>query len=162
MTARKAAQPDTQSWDAFWGEVQADRRTETIRGVTVAVPSDLPLIFQQRANALRDSTDDNDMRELVGLIFGDDVLDRWINAGMGLREFQVVCAWGYANGSGRPTTFAEAYELVTTAEAEGKAPTPPNRAGRRAATSGRSSATGGRSSRTSSASTGSARTRSRT
>lgn len=163
MAARKTApsSADTESWDAFWAEVQSGQHTEVIRGVQVVVPTDLPLIFQQRANALKDSERDEDMHELVGLIFGDDVLGRWIDAGMGLREFQVVCAWGYANGSGKATTFAEAYEIVTTAEAEGKALTSPNRAARRAATKPQSSAGGATSKRTSSASTGSARRTSR-
>lgn len=156
MATTKAATADTQSWDDFWSEVSAKRQTETIRGVEVTVPTDLPLNFQQRATALKDSERDEDVRELVSLIFGGGVLDRWISAGMGAREFQVVCAWGYANGSGKPTTFREAYEIVTTAETEGKAPTAPNRAGRRAATKPPSSATGGRSKRTSPASIASA------
>jgi hypothetical protein len=154
---------DTQSWDDFWAEVNAgDAPTETIRGVTVRVPTDLPLGFQQRVNELRDSSADEDVQELVALVFGAGVLDQWTDAGMGSREFQVVLAWGIANGGGKPTTFREAYEMVTAAEAAGKALSPqPNRAARRAATSSRSSATGGRSKRTSSASTGTARTTSR-
>jgi hypothetical protein len=165
MAARKAAAEtvDTSSWDAFWAEVNADAAaTETIRGVTVPVPSDLPLGFQQRVNELRDSTRDEDVQELVALVFGAGVLDQWIAADMGSREFQVVLAWGIANGGGKPTSFREAFELVTAAEAEGKAPSAqPNRAARRAGTNSPSSGTGGRSKRTSSASTASARKTSR-
>jgi hypothetical protein len=160
MAAKAAGGAETQSWDDFWAEVNAKPRTETIRGVTVPVPADLPLNFQQRATALKDSERDEDVRELVGLIFGEGILDRWIEAGMGAREFQVVCAWGYANGSGNATTFREAYDIVMQAAAEGKAPTPPNRAARRAATNKRSSAGGASSKRTSSASTGSMSTQS--
>lgn len=152
---------DTQSWDAFWSEVNAKRRTEVIRGVEVPVPTDLPLRFQQRAAQLKDSSDESDVRELVALLFGEGVLDQWIAADMGAMEFRVVCGWGYINGSGKPTSFREAYELIRKAEAEGKAPgEPPNRAARRAATNGRSSSTGTTSKRTSSASTGSTRKRS--
>lgn len=157
MAARKAAAEtvDTSSWDAFWAEVNAgDAPTEVIRGVTVRVPTDLPLGFQQRVNELRDSTADEDVQELVALVFGAGVLDQWIAADMGSREFQVVLAWGIANGGGKPTSFREAFELVTAAAAEGKAPSAqPNRAARRAATNSRSSATGGQSRPTSSAST---------
>lgn len=166
MAARKAppAAVDTSSWDAFWAEVNTkDRPTETIRGVTVSVPNDLPLRFQQRINELRDSSRDEDLQELTAMIFGDGVLDQWIAAGMGIGEFQVVVAWGYANGSGRQVTFREAYEMVLAAEAEGKAGSAPqpNRAARRAATKSPSSATGTSSRRTSSGSTTSARKTSR-
>jgi hypothetical protein len=165
MAARKPAPEavDTSSWDAFWAEVNAgDAPTETIRGVTVPVPNDLPLGFQQRMNELRDSSRDEDIQALVALVFGPGVLNQWIAADMGAREFKVVLAWGIANGGGKPTSFREAFELVTAAEVEGKAPSAqPNRAARRAATSSRSSATGGRSRPTSSASTGTARTTSR-
>lgn len=160
MPARKPAGPATQSWDAFWAEVNAKPKTEVIRGVTVPVPTDMPLGFQQRANELRDSTNDADIRELTAMIFGDGVLDQWIANGMGAREFMVVCGWGFANGSGQTMTFREAYDLMAKAEAEGKADSAPspNRATRRAATKKPSSAGGATSKRTSSASTGSART----
>lgn len=165
MAARKTAgSADTQSWDAFWAEVNAKPATEVIRGVEVAIPSDLPLGFQQRANELRDSTSDDDIRELTAMIFGPGVLDQWIANGMGAKEFRVVCGWGFANGSGQTVTFREAYDLVTKAEAEGKAsgePSVPNRAARRAATKPRSSAGGATSKRTSSASTASTRTASK-
>lgn len=164
MPARKA-DPATQSWDAFWAEVNAKPQTEVIRGVTVPVPSDMPLGFQQRVNALRDSDRDEDVQELVALIFGPGVLDQWIANGMGAREFRIVCGWGIANGSGQPTTFRQAYDLMAAAEAEGKAPgepSAPNRAARRAATKPRSSAGGATSKPTSRASTGSARKTSRT
>lgn len=162
MPARKPAAEtvDTGSWDAFWAEVNTkDQPTEVIRTVTVRVPSDLPLGFQQRVNQLKDSDRDEDVRELVALIFGEGVLDQWIEADMGSREFKIVLAWGMANGGGRPTSFREAYDMVTAAEAAGKeesAPQP-NRAARRAATKPRSSAGGATSKRTSSANTASAR-----
>lgn len=157
MPARKPAAPATQSWDAFWAEANAKPKTEVIRGVTVPVPSDMPLGFQQRANELRDSTRDEDVQELVAMIFGEGVLDQWIANGMGAKEFKVVCGWGYANGSGNAVTFREAFDLMAAAEAEGKAGSPANRATRRAATKKPSSAGGATSKRTSSASTASAR-----
>lgn len=164
MTAREAAEPvdeqpaDARAWDAFWAEVQGEGRTETIRGVTVPVPSDLPLGFKARMDQLRDSDRDEDVQELVGMVFGPGVLDQWITAGMGMREFQTVLTWGMSCGGGNPITFREAYELV--AGAEGKSPGP-SRATRRAATKKPSSPTGGASKRTSSASTSSGRKASR-
>ncbi|MFF9910615.1 hypothetical protein [Streptomyces sp. NPDC013457] len=153
VTARKA-----ESWDAFWAEVQgAD--TETIRGVEVPIPTDVPLALEQRLKALESEDSEEAIREMVTLLFGEDVLDQWIANGMGLMEFKTVLAWGMAHATGTKVTFREAYDTVVAAEAEeGKAP---NRAARRAASTPRSVSTGGRSKPTSRASTTSARKTSR-
>lgn len=157
MAAKKAADStavDTQSWDDFWAEVNHKPTTEVIRGVTVTVPTDLPLSFQQRMTALRDSERDEDVQELVSMIFGPGVLDKWLASDMGSREFKVILMWGMSNGGGKAISFREAYDLLTKAEAEGKAPGQPNRAARRAASKKPSSNTGHASKRTSSANTG--------
>lgn len=154
MTARKAP---TESFDVFWASVSG-AKTEVIRGVTVTVPSDVPLAMEMRITELRESSAEKDIGELIALLFGaDDYLDRWRDAGMGLNELQTVLAWGMAHASGKPTTFAEAYEAVMSAQAEGKAPSGQNRAARRK----QSASTGARSARTSGASTASARKSSR-
>lgn len=153
MTARK-----TESWDQFWSEVNG-AGTEVIRGVEVTIPTDVPLAMEQRLKALESDDSEDGIREMVALLFGGDILDQWIANSMGLLEFKTVIAWGMAHATGTKVTFREAYETVVAAEAEeGKAP---NRAARRAASTPRSASTGGRSKPTSSASTSSARTRSR-
>lgn len=148
------------SFDAFWAEVSGGA-TETIRGVVVAVPTDMPIAMEMRITQLQESGSEQDIRELLSLLFGDDVLDEWTEAGMGMRELQTVLTWGIAHASGKPLTFQEAYDALAAAEdaAEGKAP---NRAARRAAQSKPSASTGGRSKRTSAVSTASTRARSRT
>jgi hypothetical protein len=151
-----------ESWDAFWAEQTAKQRTETIRGEVVPVPSDLPLSLQARLGDLQDSEDENDVAELVSLLFGDGVLDRWRDAGMGLVELQVVLAWGLAHAAGKDVTFAQAHAMVlAAADAEGNLPGPANRAERRAAQRSQSAAGGGPSRPISSASTGSGRKKSR-
>lgn len=159
MTARKAPAPG--SYEAFLAEAFGSG-TETIRGVTVRVPTDVPLAMEQRMRDLRDSESEDDIRELVAMLFGDDVLDAWRDAGMGLLEFKTVLAWGMAHAAGAGVSFMEAFEAVREAEAdEGKAPSGQNRAARRAAPKTRSAGTGGRSARTSAASTASGRRSSR-
>jgi hypothetical protein len=155
MTARKTA---SQSWDDFWAE-QSPGRTEVIRGVTVQVPSDMPLAVEQRISELRESSAEEDIAELIALLFGADVLGEWRDAGMGLRELQTVLTWGIAHAGGQDLTFGEALELVRGRDSEGKplAPKGPNRAARRA----QYASTGGRSKPTSNGSTGSARRTSR-
>lgn len=157
--ARKAAPTD--SFDAFWAAQAKSGRTTVIRGVTVPVPADLPLAFELRADELRESTAEEDVRELVGLLFGVDHLTEWRNKGMGLMELKTVLAWGAAQGAGRDISFQDALEAVRAEEGEGKAPSGQNRAARRAAPKKQSASTGGRSKATSRASTASTRTRSR-
>lgn len=155
MTARKTA--ENESFDSFWASVSAGR-TETIRGVEVQTPTDIPLAMEMRLKALEDSEAEDDIREMVGLLFGADVLGEWRERGMGLLEFKTVLAWGMAHAGGSKVTFREAYDIVVAAEAdEGKAPSGQNRAVRRS----RSASTGGRSKPTSRASTASTTTRSR-
>nr|WSX48894.1 hypothetical protein OG409_07990 [Streptomyces sp. NBC_00974] len=149
MTAPKTRQQTPDSFDAYWAEVSGSR-TETIRGITVRVPVDVPMVLEQRMSDLQDSEREEDIAELVALLFdvGPDTLSAWKTNGMGLTEFQVALAWGLAHASGSPVTFAEAHDMVRKAEAEGKAQaTAPNRAARRASsasTGGRSKATSGR------------------
>lgn len=165
--ARKPA-AGHESWDAFWSQALGGR-TEVIRGVEVRVPNDMPLAMEQRVDELRDSEAEEDLHELVALLFSGDVLGTWIENGMGAKEFQTVLTWGYAQASGTDMSFREALEIVESGGGEGKRPGPqgPNRATRRAAATKKSAsakasaAGGGRSKRTSSASTGSARKTSR-
>lgn len=149
-------QPDSGAWDAFWDEIRAGGRTETIRGVTVRVPTDIPLAVERRMEELQDSSAMEDVAELVAKIFGADVLDQWIDAGMGMLEFKTVIAWGMAQGTGQDISFRDAYERIRAAD-EGKAPAGANRAARRAASKKPSGSSGGRSKPTSSASTRSTR-----
>jgi hypothetical protein len=147
-----------ESWEAFWAEVQREKaaergelQTEVIRGVTVTVPHDLPLRFDRETERVRNSSSLSDIKALLEDLFGLDVLEAWMDAGMMHDEFQVVLAWGVANGRGRPTTFREAYEIVT-AGAEGKAKSSARK-------SGGSGGSGGPSKRTSTRATGSRRKR---
>lgn len=156
MTARTAAAKgsDSQAWDDFWAEVNsASGPTEVIRGIEVRIPTDMPINFQQRASALRDSDREDDVNELVAGLFGDGVFQQWVANGMGAREFKVVLAWGMANASGTAVTFREAYDRVVAVEQGKDEPQPANRAARRS----QSGATGGRSKPTSRASTATTR-----
>jgi hypothetical protein len=153
-----------ETWDAFWSEVSSGR-TEVIRGIEVRVPTDMPLVMERRIDELRESEAEEDVAELVALLFGEDILEAWIDAGMGSLEFQTVLTWGMAQAGGQDISFSEALDLVRNGGGEGKqvGPKGPNRAARRAtgAPAKRSAAGGGRSKPTSRASTGSARRTSR-
>lgn len=137
-----------QSWDDYWAEVAPDERTETIRGVEVDVPANLPLKFIRELEQLVGSSREEDIRYLLTKLFGEDVLDDWTEAGMTGEEFQTALAWGAAQGQGRDVSFREAHEAVRTG-GKSQAPESPTRSG----------ATGARSRRTSGGSTRSRRKR---
>lgn len=146
--------PAPESLDAFWDEVHGGRRTTVIEGVEVVVPTDLPMGFERRFNELSDSSSDDDVGELIGMIFGEAVAEQWLAPPrIGSRKLMTALMWGMAQAMGEDIGFAEAYKRV-----QGKGRRPPNRAARRAAQKKPSAGTGTRSRRTSSASTGSGRT----
>lgn len=156
---------DDDDFLAFWAEHRArhGQATKRILGVDVVVPSDIPLNFADRFNEVKDSEDAEDAKELLGILFGDGVLDQWIARGVTTEMMKVLTAWATANATGTPTDFAAAVELAARLETEkaaGKAPVP-NRADRRASSKTRESGGTGRSSKpTSPASTASTRKRS--
>lgn len=155
------------SWDAFWDEQlrreaaeRGEAPTTTIRGVEVRVPADMPLGFEERLRRAQAASDEDTFRDLLSQLFGVDVLDAWVAAGMGRREYEVVLIWGVSRGRGSKITFQEAYERYKAREAlgkalEGEAETISTQ------TSGESAATGDSSRATSTVSTGSTRKPSR-
>lgn len=164
MTARpKLAVVDDDDFDhgdddflAFWRQHRPPE-TQRIYGVDVEVPRDLPLNLGPRYEQIKGSEDLESFKELLGLVFGPGVLEKWIERGIGIQQVKVLVTWGMLNGSGQPVSFAEAAAHTADAEREaaGKAPTAPNRAARRASSTTRGSDGTGRSSkRTSRANTG--------
>lgn len=144
---------DEAGWDAFWAETlraEAAERgiapTETIRGVTVRVPQDIPLRYEAKAKALKDRGDDAAFAALIAEMFqvGEDVLEIWRERGMGARELRTVLAWGISHGKGKPISFREAYQLVMrAAREEGEDETGGGKARKRSTrASGRSASTG--------------------
>lgn len=137
---------------AFWEQHRATEtppETKRILGVDVAVPTDLPLSFEDASQELANSKDPADFEQLLVMLFGDGTLQQWKANGLTGGQLRILVAWGMANGAGKTTTFAEAAEMVALAEAkkaqaeaEGKAP--PNRAARRASSRTRASGSTGR------------------
>jgi ribosomal protein S6E (S10) len=140
VTAPRARKSAPDDFDAYWAEINS-RKTETIRGVTIRIPADIPMVIEQRMADLQESSTEEDIAELLSLLFGvgPDAFETWKNAGMGAMEFQVLVIWGMSHTDGNPMTVGEAHEHVVKALAEGKAQSQPNRAERRAS----SASTGG-------------------
>ncbi|MCX5587540.1 hypothetical protein [Streptomyces erythrochromogenes] len=157
VTAARSA-GKAQSWDDF-KKATFGTRTEVIEGVTVPVPSDIPLNFTTQFNGLSEESDIAEFGDAVATLYGDGVFEQWVEHGMGALGLLTALMWGYMQGNGQDVSFADAYKIVTSDD-PGKAAVAVT--GNRAARRSQSRATGGRSSRTSAASTASPRTRSRT
>lgn len=145
------------SWQDFKTETWGNR-TEDIEGVIVRVPTDIPFGFEDRLSDLTASSAREDVEELVIALFGDDVLDRWIEAGIGTIGLMTILTWGMAQAGGqREFTFQNAFDAITSDDPGKALAQPQNRAARRE----QSRRTGGRSKPTSRASTASTHTASR-
>lgn len=140
--------PSDDDFLSFWTQHRAksNHETRTILGVTIGVPTDMPLALQDMAEELQASQDPSDVDKLVSLLFGAGVYTQWKAAGITDKMLGVLMAWGMANAAGQPTTFERAGEMAAEAEAtKGKALKPvPNRADRRASSKTRASASTGR------------------
>lgn len=133
LNAAEAAEYD--DFDAFWAS-RTQVRPARIRGEIVTPPTDVPLAMLDELAEVENSEKPEDVKRMLARIFGGEVFDKWVDAGMGLEEFQVVLAWAGAHMRGTPCTFAEAVELYLKARAEqaGKARArPPKAKGGRAA-----------------------------
>lgn len=137
---------ETEDFDAFWSE--QDRKGTTLKnvfGIDVQLPPKLPLRFEIEARRLKNSEDEDDIKRLVALLFGETSLDRWVDAGMDNEQFGVMIMWGTANASGQRMSLAEARSEYRemNAKKDGKD------AGklRKSRTGGGSSSSSGRSSR---------------
>lgn len=128
----------------FWAEFRAGEAQKTTRilGIDVAVPSDLPLSFddvQTRLAASKADVESDEAQalfaEMVSVLFGEEIYAAWKQRGLTSLMLRVLVTWGLMNANGTETTFAEAGEVVKQQiadEAAGK-PQGPNRATRRAA-----------------------------
>jgi hypothetical protein len=138
-TDETTAAPDlqlAQFWREHAGQPQDQRRT--VMGAVLTVPTDLPLEFEHRAHQLGASESVDDVKALLRMLFGADVLDTWTANGVTVRQFRFLLMWGTLCGQGALTgtpeeTLAAAWPLYEQAEAAetGKALPVPNRAERR-------------------------------
>lgn len=107
-----------EDFDAFWAE--QDRRGTVLRnvfGVNVELPPSLPMRFEVEAHRVQGSAQEADVQRLVGLLFGERALARWVEAGMDLEQFGTLLMWGSANVSGTPMSLTRARDEYRRQEA---------------------------------------------
>ena len=112
-----------EDFDAFWAGRGRKGKRIKIAGETIELPPSLPLQFQFEAQRLEHSTNDDDVRKLVAILFGEDRTEAWAEAGMDLEQFKVLLAWAPQVMAGKDVTLAQVADMVARAEAATKNPT---------------------------------------
>lgn len=108
-----------EDFDAFWASRDRKRKTTNIMGQLVTLPASLPLQFELEAKRLARSKRDKDVRKLVGILFGEDMLAGWAERGMDLEQFQVLLAWAPQVIAGEHVTLAQVADQLAEAEVAG-------------------------------------------
>lgn len=142
-------QPAYDDFDEFFAQETKTRPRQvvTLYGTRYTLPDSLPLMFTLQMARVQDSQDVEDVRKMLGTLFGPDALDKWAERGMTDRQFSVVLIYAAANVRAPGSlSMAEAAAMHDHAEAaKGKAEPPANRAARRKAKGGKRPSSGKRS-----------------
>lgn len=108
----------TEDFDAFWSSRTRRVRKTRVMGQDVILPPALPLRFEMEARRVERSKSEEDVRRLVGILFGEDALDGWIERGMDSEQFAVLLAWGPRKIAGHDITLAEVADMLERAQTE--------------------------------------------
>lgn len=109
---------EVEDFDAWRSQQRAKRtggRRVKVFGRVVALPTSLPLGLQL---SLDDISNVDDVRRIVGILYGEDALDHWVECDVDMADFQTLMAWGMASADGQRITFDEAARLVAEATKE--------------------------------------------
>ncbi|MEU1020258.1 hypothetical protein [Streptomyces sp. NPDC005898] len=113
-------------FDAFFAE-QAEPEPKGVPlrlyGRTYTLPATLPALFTLQLHRVQHSARPEDIRRLLGSMFGPDAVDHWTEAGMSDRHLGIVLLWSTANVAEPGTVSMErAAQLYDEREAaKGKA-----------------------------------------
>jgi len=106
-TLEHDAEEATEDFDAFWASRKRKRKVTTIMGVRTELPPSIPLQFELEARKVARSKRDKDVRRLVAILFGEEALAQWSEAGMDADQFAVLLAWAPQVIAGRDVTLAQ-------------------------------------------------------
>ncbi|MBC9714079.1 hypothetical protein H9Y04_16060 [Streptomyces sp. TRM66268-LWL] len=87
-------------FDAFFAEqAEPERRGVPLKlyGRTYVLPPSLPALFTLQLHRVQHSARPDDIRRLLGSLFGPDAVDHFSEAGMSDRHLGIVLLWATAN-----------------------------------------------------------------
>lgn len=113
-------------FDAFFEETSEPEPEGVplkLYGRTYVLPGTLPALFSLQLHRVRNSARPEDIRRLLGALFGPDAVDHWTERGMSNRKLGIVLLWSTANVAEPDSVSMErAAELYDEREAsKGKA-----------------------------------------
>lgn len=115
-------------FDAFFAEqAEPAKQGVTLRlyGRTYVLPASLPTLFTLQLQRVQHSARPEDIRRLLGSLFGPDAVDHWTECGMDDRRLGIVLLWATAQtaeaGAVSMERAAELYDEREAAKATGKA-----------------------------------------
>ncbi|MFC8584227.1 hypothetical protein ACFUGD_06680 [Streptomyces sp. NPDC057217] len=124
---------DVADFDAFFAEQakKSKRQPITLFGRKYVLPESLPLLFTLQAERVQHSSDPDDVRRMLTILFGTDVLDKWAEKGLTDKQLGIVLIYSAAAVRAPGTISVERAAELYDEQEQGKAPGP-NRAARRA------------------------------
>lgn len=138
-----------EDFDAWRREQKAKRgagKRVRIFGHVVEMPTSLPLGLTIELDKVAASSDMDDIKKIVGHVYGPNALDQWVAGGADLEDFQVLLAYGVASAAGQNLTFEDAAAKIADLRAQeakrGKAPKKANKKGKKRGPGGGSPAAG--------------------
>lgn len=101
----------TLDFDAFWAGHVEDPKNDLQKRVKIlgeyyTLTSDVPFALMVQAMGT-DSDDIEGMTMLVDELYGEGVLDQWLEKGMSLAQLPIIMAWSIARIQGRDLSFEE-------------------------------------------------------
>jgi hypothetical protein len=111
---------DIEDFELWRTKQKAKRKRKRARifGRVVTLPTSIPLGLSMDEAKLRRSSNEDDLKLIVGHLFGKDALEHWASQGADLEDFQVLLTYGYAHADGQDITFEEAAQIAAEARAE--------------------------------------------
>ncbi len=103
---------EIEDFDAFNAEQKTKRIGVKVRGITILLPSALPMMFDIKMARFAKSSDIEAYVELLRDVFGAGAIDRLSDAGVTDAEFEVLFLWSLGNLKGRKLSLPEAKELA--------------------------------------------------
>ncbi|MFD8948995.1 hypothetical protein ACFV0B_09100 [Streptomyces xanthophaeus] len=141
------ARPEVADFDAFFAE--QTRRAPAglplrLYGRAYVLPPKMTTLFALQLQRVHTSAHPDDIRRLLGALFGPDAIDHWAENGMDDRSFGIVLLWSTSNmtapGSMTMAQAAAEYDARETAQdSAGKARPRPRPKGKKRGSSGRRS-----------------------
>jgi|ERR1700741_5467920 len=108
-------------YDAFWEQYSAKSPRKKVRvlGQLISLPFDIPLSLERRMS-VTNMADKEALGQLLAEIYGEDVLDAWVDNGMGTKQMALLVSWTLLRVQGSDITLQDAAKAMETVSASGK------------------------------------------